>query len=252
LGVDTLWLVNDGGGPAGWSSFMPFELNGQPHYLTYMIKTGQVNINRIQPDGRGVEPVWADNWSAGWSSFMPFTLNGRSHYVAYKIDTGQVSIDRIRPDGKGVDTIWPVDKQAWPSGWSSFMPFMLNGQQHYLSYMTETGDVNINRIRADGRGVEPVWAGKWSTGWSAFVPFIHHGQLNYLAYKTKTGQVTVDVIRSNGQGVDTVWSKPAGGWSKGWSSFISVESNGIPYYLACKEGTGQMTISRYPRPPIVI
>jgi len=189
-GVDTVWGAPAGNWTTGWSSFIAFELNGQPHLLTYKVKTGDVFIGRIRTDGQGVDSVWSGTWTKGWTSFMPFIAKGQPHYLTYKVETGQVSIDRIRPNGQGVDTVW---NGTWTKGWTSFMPFFVSGQTHYLAYKASNGQMSVDRLRPDLQDVEVVRglaAGGWSKDWSAFVPFSIGGRPHYLTYKATTGQAS--------------------------------------------------------------
>lgn len=187
------------------------------------------------------EEVWSDDWSTDWTTFMPFVLNGQPHYLAYKEDSGQVSIDRIQPNLHGVETIWGGGAGTWTTGWTTFMPFVLNGQTHYLAYKIKTGQATIDVIRLDGRGVDTIWGGSWSTGWTTFMPFVLNGQPHYLSYKAETGQMTIDRIRPDGCGSDTIWHDT---WTTGWTSFMPFVSRGQAHYLAYKVKTGQVTIDR--------
>ena len=232
---DTVW---EDEWTSGWTTFMPFMLNGAQHYLAYKHGAGDVDIDRIRADGQGVDTIWGDTWSSGWTTFMPFLLNGAPHYLAYKNGNGDVDIDRIRPDGLGVDTVW---EDTWTSGWSSFVPFLLNGHPHYLAYKVGSGRVAIDRIRDDGRGVDTIWEDTWSTGWTTFMPFLLNGTPHYLAYKIGTGDVDIDRVKANGQGVDTIWEST---WTTGWSSFAPFLRHGQPHYLAYKVGTGRAAVDR--------
>jgi hypothetical protein len=247
-GVETLWGKPAGGWSKDWTTFMPFELGGQPHYLAYKVDTGQVTIDRVNPTGQDVTTVWgkpAGGWGKGWTTFMPFELGGQPHYLAYKVDTGQVTIDRINPTGQDVTTVWGKPAGGWSNGWTTFMPFELGGQPHYLAYKVDTGQVTIDRVNPTGQDVTTVWgkpAGGWTKGWTSFVPFSRGGQPHYMAYGISNGQVTVDRIRPNGQDVDTIWN---GSWSTGWSSFMSYLLAGQPRYLGYKKDIGQMTLGRF-------
>jgi hypothetical protein len=259
----------------GWTAFTPFKLPGtdQPHYLSYKVGNGEVDIDRLKPEGKGVDTIWGTfvdpgiKWRPGWTTFMPFKLPGsdQPHYLAYKVATGDVTIDRIRADGQGVDTIWgtPLDPGIkWRPGWTTFMPFKLPGsdQPHYLAYKVATGDVTIDRVRADGQGVDTIWGTpldpgiKWRLGWTTFMPFQLPGsdQPHYLAYKVASGDVTIDRIKTDAQGVDTIWGTPldpAIKWRFGWMSFIPFRLPGSdqPHYLAYKKDSGEIVIDRIRR-----
>ena len=224
------------------TSFMPFKLNAQQHFLSYKSSSGAVRIARINLAANSIDTIFMDQWTSGWTSFVPFLLGGKPHYLAYKSGSGQVDIDRIRPDGSGVDTIWQASPK-WTAGWTSFLPFTLGGKPHYLAYKLGSGEVDIDRIRPDGQGVDTIWQAspKWTTGWTSFVPFVLNGEPHYLAYKVGTGTVHIDRIRPGGDGIDNVWK---GQWTKGWSSMIAFDfkgpnqTKGTPHILTYKNGTG--------------
>ena len=188
------------------------------------------------------EEVWSDDWSTGWTSFMPFMLGGRQHYLAYKTGVGQASIDRIKTNLHGVDTLFSAAPGQWTRGWSTFMPFTLGGQPHYLGYKVNSGQVTVDRIRRDGSNVDTIQsgaAGTWTNGWTSFVPFTQGDPL-YLAYKAGTGEVSIDHILADGQ-IESIWSDT---WTKGWTTLMPFEFNGEPHYLGYKIATGQVTIDR--------
>ncbi|MDQ3775004.1 MAG: S8 family serine peptidase [Pseudomonadota bacterium] len=246
----------------GWTTFMPFELNGKPHYLAYDSSTGAAWNYRILPSARPdpktkepVEVIKYMKWDDGWTTFMPFKLSGdaRTHYLAYKAKTGEVRIDRIRPDGKGVDTIWgtPLDpKIKWAPDWTHFMPFTLGGKPYYLAYQSGTGEERIDRIKADGKGMEPIWQEPLPQGrktGATFMPFEVTGKPHYLWYDSSTGNVSISRIKPDGKGADVIWGTPFDfslKWTPGWTHFMPFTLDGKPHYLAYMAGTGEVRIDR--------
>ena len=58
-GVDIIWsATGNEKWTKGWTAFVPFLLGGKPHYLAYKSGSGQVAIDRIRPDGQGVDTIW--------------------------------------------------------------------------------------------------------------------------------------------------------------------------------------------------
>jgi hypothetical protein len=253
-GVDTIWPPDPNEKwSTAWTSFVPFMLNGQPHYLAYKVDNGEVQIDRIRPDGKGIDNIWKSTWKTGWTSFVPFTLNGTPHYIAYKMETGEVDFDRIRPDGLGADTI---AETKWTKGWTSFVPFQLNNRPHYLSYKLGTGEVDIDRIWPDGKGVDTIGEAKWTTGWTSLIGFTLNGKPHILSYKGPfkswlppygffeqegSGYTHVDRIKDDGSGTEVIWCDE---WTGNWTSFVPFELSGVPHHLAYKaeEGTAAIDI----------
>lgn len=243
-GNDTIWSTTSQKWTKGWTSFVPFLLGGKPHYLAYKSGSGQVAIDRIRADGKGVDTIWptqgVENWTKGWTSFVPFLLNGKPCYLAYKRGNGEVAIDRIRADGKGVDTLWPTQGvETWSKGWSSFVPFVINGAQHYLAYKEGSGTVHIDRIRDGGQGVDNVWQGQWSDKWTSMIGFKFQGRPHILSYKNEWGYAHVDSVNDWGVGTTHLWCDK---WTKGWTAFFPFSLNAKPFHLVYKKNTGTVAI----------
>ena len=191
-GVQELWTDV---WSTGWTSFMPFELSGRPHFLAYKKVSGVVSIDRINDEGRGTTSLWTGTWSTGWTSFMPFRLRGVPHYLAYKVGTGVVDIDRIKPDGRGTQNVWTGQ---WSKGWTSLMPMRAVGQApQFLSYKVDSGEVSLDRIRPDGRGTQTSAHDNWTAAWTHLVPFELDHPLStefFLAYKRGTGDVAISYV----------------------------------------------------------
>jgi hypothetical protein len=244
-GIDTIWSTKTGENwTKGWTAFVPFALGGKPHYLAYKAGSGQVNIDRIRPDGKGVDAIWptqgTETWSKGWTSFVPFLLGGKPHYVAYKVSNGQVNIDRIRPDGQGVDTVWPAQPGVkWQPGWTSFVPFLLNGKPHHLAYQSSTGKVHIDRIRPGGQGVDTLVETSWSRGWTSMIGFVLNGRPHILSYRKSSGYAKLSSVNDSGTETQSLWCDQ---WTKGWTAFFPFDLNGKRHHLTYKTGEGTLAI----------
>lgn len=266
LPVKTLFQRDNWG--QGWTTFMPFEVNGLVHYLAYDKKPGasggRVSIDRIDlVDRNGKKVLQINNvydrkaYTTGWTIFMPFRLDGNPFYLAYKSETGQLTVDRFRTtpgqefginssDGSPVDTLFSAPD--WGKGWTTFMPFTTNGVVHYLAYNKNTGRVSIDRIdlviRKDATGqlgrvveIKNVYDQvAYTPGWTTFVPFEYEGRAHYLAYKEQTGEVSIDRICNGAQAdPDTGWPVEVmftDRWSPGWTSFLSFKMNERPHFFA--------------------
>ena len=183
----------------GWTNFMPFVLNNQPHYLAYKSGDGTLSLSRIKSDGKGADELMHITASKGWTNFMPFVLNNQPHYLAYKSGDGTLSLSRIKSDGKGVEELMHITASK---GWTNFMPFVLNNQPHYLAYKQIDRTLAISRIKSNGNGVDELWQTKtnpdWS--WSIFEPFVLNGVPHYLSYKSGDGTSLVISYQIRWQG----------------------------------------------------
>ena len=192
LNLTTLFgtrTVSTGTWERGWTTFSPFTLGGQPHYLAHSAGTRQITLDRIRPDGKAVDTLYTETWSPGWTALMPFTLAGQPHLLCYKKDSGQVSIERVAAGGVGTDTVFG---DTWERGWALFSPFNRGAGAYYLAYKADTRHVAVDRIRPDGRGVDGRYAAVWNPGWTTLMPFTLGGGPHHLGYKRGTGEFTIE------------------------------------------------------------
>ena len=86
------------------------------------------------------------------------------------------------------------------------MPFVLNGQPHFLAYKGGTGQAEINKITASGEsvnsvGVSQLWSGSLGE-WSHLAPVTVGGTPRLVAYRTEDGDARYMTVRADGKGFD--------------------------------------------------
>ena len=79
-------------------------MRGRSYYLGYKAGSGEVTVDRVRPDGSGVDTLHADTWRSGWSTWVPFTLPGETdpHFLGYRSTpfSGEADVERgYRNDG---------------------------------------------------------------------------------------------------------------------------------------------------------
>ncbi len=230
----TVW---NGRWGTGWSHFMPFVHNGDPHFIAYNKDTGEVHFDRVSPSLQGSQTLWSARWAAGWTHFVPFVLNARPHFFAYNQNDGTIHFDRFRSDLQGPEIVWAG---RWGRGWSNFMPFVHNGEPHFIAYNEQTGEVHFDRVSPSLKGSQTMWSARWGSGWSDFVPFSLGGRQHFIAYNKATGELHFDRVWPNLHGSETLWSEQ---WAKGWS-LKEVSSRGVPHFVAYNADTGAMHLHR--------
>lgn len=124
---------------------------------------------------------------------------------------------------------------------NSFVNVDQGGNRSLLYYKPGTGKVAIDALKADGKGVTPLWTGTWTKGWTHLTPFRLGGKPHYIAYKSSTGKVDFDRVNPGGSGVTTIGS---GTWSKGWTHFMPFTLGGNPYYVAYNSLYGGANVDR--------
>jgi hypothetical protein len=256
---DVTWKTGSAEWSAGWTNFTPFLVGGETYLLGYKTASGTLRLDRLLAGGAGIDVVRRDDWGSGWTSFVPFALGGEPHVLVYKKSSGAVKLIKIRPPAEWIgDSSAPwydeLFRSEWQEGWTSFAPFSLGNEVHWLVYNRSSGAVRIDRVLPGGQGIEVRWRSTWGKGWSSFLPFLYlgeSGQLepHQLVYNDATGAVRVDRMKSDAQGVDGVWRDD---WSSGWTNFVPLSANGRSY-LSYKgptflgptpvNGSGRMQVS---------
>jgi hypothetical protein len=168
----------------GWTLFMPFELNGQPHYAGFKESTREFLIHRIGSNGEP-QSVWYNQWTTPWTSFTPFVHNGQPHFLTYQRESGVVTIQRVNAGGLGTTELKRYPANASNSGQTARVSFDLNGRPHYFTYSLNNGGTSIIRIGLDGVTLEPLWGNdpQWPTGLTAIAPFVFEGRPHLISYK---------------------------------------------------------------------
>lgn len=231
----------------GWTSIVPFVLNGAPHLLEYKSGEGTVAIDRINANGQGTTELWRDTWSKGWTSIAPFILNSAPHQLEYKSGDGTVAIDRINANGQGTTELW---RDTWSRGWTSIVPFVIAGEPYLLEYKATSGTVAIDKVRSDGKGTTELSRDTWLKG-SIVAPFVRNGEPHVLEYVLavgapySSGAVVVHRVNPGGTGTTIVGS---GRWTLGWNHIVPFDMNGKPYLFEYKSGDGAIAIDRVTNP----
>jgi hypothetical protein len=241
-GPDSAWDI---GRQGDWTTVVPFRAHNRSYYLGYSSHMGWARIERIDGRERRIATVWRANWGSGWMSIVPFSMQGRAHFLVYRPSDGNATIDQFDPQRESLVTLWDNTKAPWETGWTSIVPFSLDGWPHYLAYRNRDGLVVIGRFAAHGQGAERVWdndAHRWERGWAWFAPFAPNGQTCFLKYRMSDGAIAVDRVRSGGRRLETRWS---GGWSPGVTALAPFSIDGAPFLLAYNRASGAVGIDRF-------
>lgn len=187
-GVDQVF---SGTWSAGFTSFMPFVLNGQPHQLAYNATTGTVHFDRFFANANGAETLWDYTWGAGWSHFVPYYIGGYPYFVAYNQSSGELHFDTFPQNLQGAIV---KGTKTIASGFTSIVSFVLAGENYLLLYNKSTGAVRFDRLNSIGSNASTAWNGSWGTGWTDFVPYYIGGKPYLIAYNSSSGEMHYDRI----------------------------------------------------------
>jgi hypothetical protein len=219
--VSTYWSVRDGAciaptGPkaaevwrdtwtSGWTHFALVATAGPPVYVAYKAAEGAASIDRVDPDGHGVETIWTNALPPGSTSLFTLELADGPYLMSHDQATRHTEIRAIKPDGSGLDPN-PVWEATWGNGYALFMPFRRGSDAFYIAYDAGNGGVAIDRVNPQGQDVTNVFDSSWTLGWTHLTPFESSGDLYYLAYKQGDGHVSIDEISADGTQIKTAWT----------------------------------------------
>ncbi|HKP17724.1 MAG TPA: M23 family metallopeptidase [Gaiellaceae bacterium] len=221
----------------GWTHFMPYKVDGVPHYLAYKSATGEVDLDRLvaTPFGASVTTVGETLFSKSWTHFMPFTLDGQPYFVVYNSLSGTAKTLRINPDGASMKILYTAD---WGKGWTHLVPFVQNGVQYFIAYASGTGSTLIDRITGSGDYVafDVMSSAPRAAGVSQLVPVYHAGAVHLIAYSAVTGAVSFERMNANGQGTQVLGSSR---WTRGWTALTPFSIGIVGYVFGYKVATGE-------------
>ena len=222
----------------GWTHFVPFDLGGVSHLLSYKLGTGGVSIDRLRGDASGWDKTMGSTWGGQWTGIAALRSSVGQHLLLYRESTGKAELDDVSADGADVTTRWQA---AWTTGWTNFEPFTMGGQQFLLSYKKATGSVTIDRLRADGSTFDNTMGSTWSPGWTHLVPLATGSTQRLLLYDKANGRAQLCTISPDGQDVTTN-VEPT--WSPGWSAFVPFTRFGDSFYVSYRSSDGLMSVDR--------
>lgn len=190
--------VFSGSWGAGWTTLMPFTLNGAACQLAYNSTTGAVHFDQFFANANGANTVWSHTWGAGFTDFIPYYINGAPQFIAYNRVDGQAHFDAFPANLQG-----PIIRaiRAWPTGLTSIVPFVMNNQNYFLMYNKNTGAVRFDLVNSAGSNSSTVWSGTWGTGFTKFLPYTINDYPYLVAYNATTGAIHYDRIWESLNGV---------------------------------------------------
>jgi hypothetical protein len=144
--ADLILRVGYGVWDAKLTSFMVADLEGSPHCLTHSNLTDKFFLIKLDPKNMDNKDniIVTGKWAGHWSNFMPWKSGNSSYYLAYSIFSGKVAFCEISLQGKTTKGVQnTLGKYYWKTGWSHFIPFTVNGTQHYLSYKCDPTTAEI-------------------------------------------------------------------------------------------------------------
>ncbi|SBS79211.1 hypothetical protein MHPYR_70132 [uncultured Mycobacterium sp.] len=230
--------VSREGWSLGWTHFVPFDLAGVCHMLSYKQQSGGVSIDRLRADASGWDNTMGSTWGGKWTGITALKSTAGAHLLLYRASTGSAELDDVSADGADVTTRWTAN---WTTGWTHFAPFTMGGNQFLLSYKQATGSVAIDQLLPDGSGFKNTMGSTWSSGWTHFVPLSTGPRQQLLLYDTAAGRAQLCGISPDGQDVTTTANFT---WSPGWTAFTPFTRFGDTFYVAYRAGDGLMSVDR--------
>jgi Tfp pilus assembly protein PilZ len=235
---------------------MPFTLANRQWILSQDYSFGHAMIQNIRTDGTTgnliiEEPAWVEEWSPDYTVYMPFVLNSNQYFLTVNTVNGNANIRQISINAKGrmrvSEPVWTATR--WNTDYRVYMPFVLNGNQYFLTANAGKGNADIRQISLDASGKvmvsEPVWiATRWNTDYTAYMPFVLNGNQYFLIANPGSGDANICQIGLDASG-KVVVSAPvwiATRWNTDYTVYIPFVLNGGQYFLTTNPAKGDADI----------
>ena len=196
----------------GWTSMIGVTADGASTLVSYKSATGRAAIDRIQTGLIGTTPIWDGTLPPGYSLLAALPAGDAPQLLVSNPVSGAIALYRVALDPTpGLTQAWTA---TWTPGWTSIVPFELDGQAHLLEYKVADGTVAIDRV--DNTGTTEIWRSRWTTGWTSMLSIQIGSRPALFSYKTGDGSAAIDLIDPTGHGTTPWWT---GTWTPGWTHF---------------------------------
>lgn len=194
----------------GWTTLLPFTLNGTRHYLGHALSTGRWGTYELAAAGNRLTKVGDAPSGTALTHVLPAPLPGPPHCVGYNTLTGEATLFAVDAGG-GAPT--PLRTMQWEPGHTALVTVPAGNEVFVLAYRIITGEVVIRRVTTAGSTrtfVSPPFF--WRVEHTHLALAEIHGRPYVLRYSALTGEATLHHFRKDGTGLDVVCGlRPAPG-----------------------------------------
>lgn len=125
---------------AGWTTFVPLNIMGQPFFIAYNYKTAAVRLQRWLPNGQNI-PVISSNWVPNLR-LMPFNIKDGSYLLRVKATDGSGDLLRFDEAGR-FDVVNEFGNKTFtPSINLQLNPFNIGDSARFFTYDYNSGNMN--------------------------------------------------------------------------------------------------------------
>lgn len=205
---------------------------GAPYYLLYDASTGDAHIGQVSVNcDTSLLTLGTGKLPAHLTHLMPFSFEGSPYLMTYNSAFEGVQFYQLGSDGKSITKIGD-DSSGVPlaAGFSSLMPFSVNGSPYFLAYNSTFGTVEFDSFAfVIGQGFVhgQTYTHTWLPGMTHF--FTSPTNAQFICYSATTGGVDFDTISPSGPGFVPNQKLH---WSPGVSQFAAFyftgSSGGVP------------------------
>jgi hypothetical protein len=142
-----------------------------------------------------------------------------------------------------------TSRHHWSNNWTSWNPFVADGEHYVYVYNTNSGACTIDKILPGGKDTVELWRydGAKQNFWTSAA--IEIDGKPYLFRHNENGNVSIDGFfpehfKPKEKATEEFWS---GTWSPQWSHFVPFKLKGDPkqYMFSYKFGFGTVAIDRF-------
>ena len=180
----------------GWSSFVGYYADGDPHLLLQKESQGTIKIHPLDWDAELNSSTKNSTWSSGWSSFHSWEHAGETYLFYYKAGSSYSGIMKTQKLTSSGNTGSVYENEYWSTGWKTHIYTLPNGDNYLLRYMPSNQNLRLAPLTSGYIGSD-VYNSTWGSGYELFHS-IQKGAYTYVIALDETGNLESFEVQSNG------------------------------------------------------
>ena len=221
----------------GWSSFVGYYVDGDPHLLLQKESQGTIKIHPLDWDAEFNSSTKSSTWSSGWSSFHSWEHAGETYLFYYKGGSSSSGIMKTQKLTNSGNTGTVYEEEYWATGWKTHIYTLPNGDDYLLRYMPDNQNLRLAPLTS-GYIEADVYNDTWGSGYE-FFHSVQKGAYTYVVALDETGELESFEAQSNGllsssDSITTVLSD--------WSNLIGYNLEGRAIVHLYRESDGFYTL----------
>jgi hypothetical protein len=221
----------------GWSSFVGYYVDGDPHMLLQKEVGGTTRIHSLDWDGTLDSLTKDSTWSDGWSDFQSWEHGGSTYLFYYKSGGSYSGLMKTTELTSNGNTDCCFEDEYWSTGWNTHIYTLPNGDDFLLRYLPSSQNVRLAPLTSGYIGTD-VFNGTWTSDYTEFGS-VQKDATTYVVALDGTGVLDCFLAEINGEltAIDTTMTVLSD-----WSSMMAYNLEGRAFVHLYRESDGFYTL----------